>query len=368
MVPHAVRIRRFQLLLTLLACVSVAWTAAAAAAAGSITIDMRTPTLDRWMYPFNGSPGTRPNASTFTALGSEEFEDVFDNRDAQFLVGFDTGALVEPGLGPARYQIHSARLIATISDGGIFPYDPTYDTFTTYLPAEDPDFTPDDTPGRPIELYGVGFRNGFTAATFLENSPFGQQFGQGLRNAFATDVKDGVPRDVSNNVRDRFDPTPFAIGQTLNAAPGQIVPTDAVFNFDLDLNNPDVVAYLQAAMNDGRLRLLITSLHPAEGGPGGGEGGQFPIFYTKENKFAPFDDVEPALELVVEILPESPQNPQGDINGDGVVNSQDLAILLGSWGVCPPEPDDCPADVNGDGVVNSQDLAIVLGNWGATAN
>jgi len=365
--PHRLRIRRRAARMTCLACLAGA-SLAAAAPAGTTLLDIRTPTLDRWMYPFNGTPGTRSSASTFSVLGSEEFETVFDNRDAQFLVGFDTGALVEPGLGPARYQIHSARLIATISDGGSFPYDPTYDAFTTYLPAEDPDFTSDDTPGRPIELYGVGFRNGFTAATFLENSPFGpSQFGQGVRNAFATDYAGGSARDVSNNVRDRFDPTPFAIGQTLDAAPGQIVPTDAVFTFDLDLNNPDVVEYLRQALDGGRLRLAITSLHPAEGGPGGGEGGQFPIFYTKENKFAPFEDVEPALEMLVEILPEAPDGPQGDINGDGVVNSQDLAILLGSWGVCDPAPADCPADINGDGVVNSQDLAILLGNWGATA-
>jgi len=54
----------------------------------------------------------------------------------------------------------------------------------------------------------------------------------------------------------------------------------------------------------------------------------------------------------------------GDLNGDGIVGSQDLGILLGSWGVCPSAPSSCPADINGDGVVNSQDLAILLGNWG----
>ncbi|TVQ31871.1 MAG: hypothetical protein EA376_07740 [Phycisphaeraceae bacterium] len=58
----------------------------------------------------------------------------------------------------------------------------------------------------------------------------------------------------------------------------------------------------------------------------------------------------------------------GDLNGDGVVNAQDLAILLGSWGLCPPEPDPCPADLNGDGSVGSADLAILLGNWGATGS
>lgn len=52
-----------------------------------------------------------------------------------------------------------------------------------------------------------------------------------------------------------------------------------------------------------------------------------------------------------------------DLNGDGVVGSEDLAILLGSWGPCPAMGP-CPADLNGDGVVGSEDLAILLGSWG----
>ncbi|MFM7133157.1 MAG: hypothetical protein ACKO0W_02445 [Planctomycetota bacterium] len=48
----------------------------------------------------------------------------------------------------------------------------------------------------------------------------------------------------------------------------------------------------------------------------------------------------------------------GDLDGNGVVNGADLAILLGSWGTAGP------GDLNGDGVVNGADLAILLGNWG----
>lgn len=48
-----------------------------------------------------------------------------------------------------------------------------------------------------------------------------------------------------------------------------------------------------------------------------------------------------------------------DLNGDGLVNGADLAIVLGNWGLCAG----CPADINGDGVVDGADLAIVLGNW-----
>lgn len=50
----------------------------------------------------------------------------------------------------------------------------------------------------------------------------------------------------------------------------------------------------------------------------------------------------------------------GDVTGDGLVNSQDLAQLLGLWGPCPAP---CAADLNGDGFVSSPDLALLLGSW-----
>ncbi len=52
-----------------------------------------------------------------------------------------------------------------------------------------------------------------------------------------------------------------------------------------------------------------------------------------------------------------------DLNGDGVVNSTDLATLIGVWGPCPPDPAPCIGDLNGDGTVGSADLAILIGSW-----
>ena len=45
-----------------------------------------------------------------------------------------------------------------------------------------------------------------------------------------------------------------------------------------------------------------------------------------------------------------------DVNGDGVVNIQDLVIVANALGKAEP-------DVNGDGVVNIQDLVVVAGNF-----
>lgn len=51
--------------------------------------------------------------------------------------------------------------------------------------------------------------------------------------------------------------------------------------------------------------------------------------------------------------------PSGDLDGDGAIGAADLAILLGSWGVC----DGCGADLDGSGAVDAADLALLLGAW-----
>jgi hypothetical protein len=50
----------------------------------------------------------------------------------------------------------------------------------------------------------------------------------------------------------------------------------------------------------------------------------------------------------------------GDVNGDGLVNFEDLLEILAAWGPCEG---DCPADLDGDGVVGFADLLVVLANW-----
>jgi hypothetical protein len=73
----------------------------------------------------------------------------------------------------------------------------------------------------------------------------------------------------------------------------------------------------------------------------------------------------PMSEGVVEIdlEPVNPQTP-GDVNGDGVVNVDDLLAVITGWGACPTPPVPCPADVTGDGAVNIDDLLMVITNWG----
>ena len=55
-----------------------------------------------------------------------------------------------------------------------------------------------------------------------------------------------------------------------------------------------------------------------------------------------------------------PPKLKGDVNGDGVVNIQDLVLVASSFGKTGQDT----ADVNGDGVVNIADLVLVAGNLG----
>ena len=54
-------------------------------------------------------------------------------------------------------------------------------------------------------------------------------------------------------------------------------------------------------------------------------------------------------------VPSSPAVP-GDLDGDGVVNSSDLGVLLSAWG-------SAAGDLNGDGMTDSADLGVLLANW-----
>jgi hypothetical protein len=47
------------------------------------------------------------------------------------------------------------------------------------------------------------------------------------------------------------------------------------------------------------------------------------------------------------------------VYGNGVVYVVVLVAVITAWGACT-----CPADLNHDGVVNVDDLVLVLINWG----
>jgi hypothetical protein len=54
----------------------------------------------------------------------------------------------------------------------------------------------------------------------------------------------------------------------------------------------------------------------------------------------------------------------GDVNGDAVVNIDDLLGVINGWGACPANPPLCAADITGNGTVDIDDLLAVINNWG----
>lgn len=63
------------------------------------------------------------------------------------------------------------------------------------------------------------------------------------------------------------------------------------------------------------------------------------------------------LTLHVEIVPNDAC--EGDINGDGLVNVEDLLVLIGAWG-----SDDPAADLDVNGTVGVSDLLLLIAAWG----
>ncbi len=301
---------------------------AAPLSAGTV-VSFSQPDFDRWMYPFSSTPGVRATASTFGAPG----QDSFDDYDAQFLLGFNTAAAGVPTSVPSgfRLQINSVRVTATHTTGS-FDYDPTHDDFTSYLDASDPEVTVDGDPGRPIELFGVGLRNGFAALGFgptaagppiFEESEayrFGSPLGKAVRNAFAWDPAAG---DVSNVLADRlWSTTPWAVGTT-DLDPGDPVVQSVAgvsagntFAFEVDLSRSDVLAYLEAGLANGGLFFSVVSLHSV-----GMTGGTNPNFYTRDN-FDPAK-IAPTLAIDYELVP-IPEPASGLLALCG-------AVLLACW-------------------------------------
>jgi hypothetical protein len=350
------RRRRCALLLAL----SVASLPCAAALGQTITSDLPVD-FDRWMYPFGDADGLRSTLPTYTTLGSGAVG--FDDRDAEVLLSFATAPSIPTGPA-AQYQIQSAVVVAYISMSDTAPsfaYDPTYDPAASYVPGGS---TPDPDAGRPIELFGVGYRAGWTTATFLENSPFATlppnpSPARGNRNVYPIDFggPGGAPRDVSNNITlpdltpAPFDVTPMAIGQATGVADfgfttfdpppavGPRVPNRTRFEFTLNVSDPAVQQYLREALSGGRLNLMLSSLAPsvAFGGPV-----TYPIFFSQENPLGR----GASLSITVVIGSACSLADVTDIGNtgagpDGILTVDDIIAFVNTYGDatgCPGTP------------------------------
>lgn len=304
---------------------------------------------DRWMYPFNATPGDRVAGSLFGVYGNPSF----DERDAQIFLAFD---LTEAGLpsGTPVSQIRCNQLTLTIDVVGIneIPYDPTLDANASFA---DPSLDLD--PGRPVTLWSAAGRSGFTACDFPEDGPFaiGSPVGTDIRTVFcqAFDEQTFDFLDMSNSVRDGLDLPPLAVGQIDGLIPGQVIlPYDRMV-FEVDLDQVAAKELLFGVDEFcGRVNFVLASWQePTDMSSG------FHSFFMRENPDVFFGFAAAAtLSGEIEIVAACPE----DIDGDGTVAFADLLSVLGDWNcnTCSQ------SDVDGDGMVGFSDVLAVIAKWG----
>ena len=314
---------------------------------------MVAPDFDRWMYPYNPVPGVREMGSTFSSIGSGF--DTFDERDAQVLLGFITQDIVQTGYGSSQYQITEATLEITIGLDGLI-LDTTADPWESYDPNGG---VVDGDDGRPMELFGAAFRGGYDGWTFGETGPF--PFGASIRerNAYPISYLNDEPIDVSNNVLDMFDPLPFAVGAAQELSHGDVIPTETVMLFDIDVSDPAIQCYLKSGFDQGLVSFVLTSLHEAQQ-PGVRKalGLLQPNFHMKES-WAVYFGLADAAQFSFTVQFQEPLSIPEDIDSDGIVGVSDLLSALADWGSCSC----CISDLNADGEVDVSDLLSIIAAW-----
>ena len=312
--------------------------------------------FDRWMYPFNVTPGSRASGSVFGSGLSPDFDD----RDAQLLLGFDVSSVQT--LLP-DHALTSIKVQLTTAGDNAFTLDPTSDSPESYVEgAADPDA------GRPLELFGVGTRNGFEqvslssetdVTTFREDTAYSTTPNafRSSRSAYAAAYIDDELTDISNGVSESRWAEPWAVGDNPSIASGALVPINTAINFAIALDLPGVASYATAGLERGELFFALTALHTAsQNGPP-----LYPSFYLDASGAS----LGPTATLELEFSPRTP----GDFDGDGQLQVGDLdrlthAILDGST--------EAAFDLDGNGLLTRDDLAYwvheLRGTWLGDAN
>lgn len=76
---------------------------------------------------------------------------------------------------------------------------------------------------------------------------------------------------------------------------------------------------------------------------------------------AVYDGTVPGLDVLGSRLPALVTQRPGDLDGSGIVDGNDLGIMLSGWGSSTSN------DVDGSGTVDGNDLGILLASWGASS-
>ncbi|TWT90534.1 hypothetical protein Mal64_09260 [Pseudobythopirellula maris] len=358
--------------------------------------------IQMYSYPAgssNGAGSVRDRAPTFGAFSgvdSETGQSVFfpgsgadPSRRGSFIVASDTSADVPAGLAPARYQVESLRVTATLLGnliyeplGYVLPYDNTLDDHLALTTGGG------DDPGRPIEMYGIGLQGDFETISFAAAADEAalqlgdarwRQYREGEAGydpelpageqaiaPYPYFAVDALGRDAENSVAggysatepsgetEQFTPAPMAIGKLYDDEgaefePGDYMRSGDVFVFEPNLSDPGVLDYVRGALSEGWLGFSFSSLHEAAGHDNEGAV-PYPDFYLDDLDVGDNPDgAAPTIELVVSILDPLP----GDYDGDGQVTTSDYDRWVEQFGTTGPE-----ADGNGNGLVDAADFTV----------
>ncbi|MGE3244118.1 MAG: DUF1559 domain-containing protein, partial [Pirellulales bacterium] len=347
------------------------------AGAGAATAQWTTSGMDLYFYANASNPGAKGLGPTFANLfETNEQSGAFlphtaddPARLSMDLVAFDTSLHIQSGLPASRYQVSKVTMTFKYQNGSgsDLPYDNTADSRNEVLGVEAGD------PGRPAELYGVGFRGDYTGYGFAGGTQGPHLFTEGVsptsgpNGAYIAypivgDAQPGQYKDVSNSVTGGdsathgttapFDPTPWAIGAA-NLSPGQSIPVNTTFTFTVDLDLAGVRQYVQNSLAQGGLGFLVSTLHiTGEMGAGGG----YPQWYLKESAGSIFfpNSAPPTLTIDYQIIDD--QVP-GDYDGNGIVEAADFTAWKSAFG-STVSPAGSGADGSGNGLVDAADYTI----------
>jgi hypothetical protein len=356
--------------------------------ASAVTALFSKPAFDDWSYQFNGTPGGRATGPTYRgafAVSAGQFVPETANdpaRRAVDIFAFDTtnisnttpGVNITSGLPPSHYQVESVTMTLKMqtSSFGAIHYSTTPESPSAALAEV---MSGSWSSARPIELFGVGLRQDFTAFDFTQFDPEDLLLNEGdhpyTANGYiayplaGSSVDPGGYADVSNNItggysatatgnsRTSFVANPWAVGTAPGLSPGSAISAGTVFSFNLNLNELGVRQYIQQSLSEGTLALSVSTLH-AGGQPGSGSSAGYPQWFLKESVGNLTGGAAPTLTINYAI--QAPSTP-GDFDGDGDVDGNDLADWQASYGL------DGGGDADDDGDSDGRDFLIWQRNY-----
>lgn len=298
------------------------------------------------------------------ANGDPGFGDLLDKLDAtsEYQALFEN-AFGDSAITEARIQRAIAQFVRSIQS-----FDTKYDAGRALVPNDGPpfpNFTPNENSGKllflqPPQFNGAGQRIGGGAGCAgchrppeFDIDPLSRNNGVIAALGGGTDIT--VTR--SPTLRDMLDTSGNAIAGFMHTSlGGPGAPVGAVIGFyNAGIVNPPINTNLDPRLTPGgnpqRLNLTIGQQQDLAAFLGTLTGSSL---YTDTKWSSPF---APDGTLTILGLPVF-----GDINGDGVVDTADLGIVIALFG-----RSDDQGDINGDGIVDTADLGIVISRFGATS-